>query len=322
MPLRPTLRPLIALAMAIVWSYLHKRNVAGSDLSTNFLIVAPNVIVYQRLEKDFGSNRIFRELPLVPPEWEPWSPKVILREESSEPDSSGNIFLTNIHQLYESRGGAWTPANAIEALLGRAPAANQAAYERSMLERLQGLKDLVVLNDTTALFSGNPLVGLVPGGAIIMQSTYTDPHDVWQRIPKHHKDTIRERKLRVYYADMVQIAREVASVADLQMRMQGIVLLGAFLKLTPYGRQSGMTDTETEGTGVTINHKLVHIEKIVREYGMVTLGWRDVPVDSKFAGPTPRMTEPRSEPADRPMERLEATVRGRVQGVGYRYFVG
>jgi acylphosphatase len=33
------------------------------------------------------------------------------------------------------------------------------------------------------------------------------------------------------------------------------------------------------------------------------------------------MTEPRWEPAERPMERLEATVRGRVQGVGYRYFV-
>jgi hypothetical protein len=39
---------------------------------------------------------------------------------------------------------------------------------------------------------------------------------------------IREKKIRVYFADMVQIARDVASVADLQMRMQGIVLLGAF----------------------------------------------------------------------------------------------
>jgi acylphosphatase len=33
------------------------------------------------------------------------------------------------------------------------------------------------------------------------------------------------------------------------------------------------------------------------------------------------MTEPGTAPANRPMERLEATVRGRVQGVGYRYFV-
>ena len=29
----------------------------GSELSTNFLIVAPNVIVYQRLEKDFASGK-------------------------------------------------------------------------------------------------------------------------------------------------------------------------------------------------------------------------------------------------------------------------
>jgi type III restriction enzyme len=41
--------------------------VPGSPLSTNFLIVAPNVIVYQRLEKDFASNRIVYELPLIPP---------------------------------------------------------------------------------------------------------------------------------------------------------------------------------------------------------------------------------------------------------------
>ena len=33
------------------------------------------------------------------------------------------------------------------------------------------------------------------------------------------------------------------------------------------------------------------------------------------------MTERRATPADRRIERLEATVRGRVQGVGYRYFV-
>jgi type III restriction enzyme len=55
------------MAMAVVWAHFHKRQVPGSDLSINFLIVAPNVIVYQRLEKDFANNRIFRELPLVPP---------------------------------------------------------------------------------------------------------------------------------------------------------------------------------------------------------------------------------------------------------------
>ncbi|RMG35385.1 MAG: pyruvate ferredoxin oxidoreductase [Planctomycetota bacterium] len=102
--------------------------------------------------------------------------------------------------------------------------------------------NLVVLNDTNALYSGNPLNGLLEGGAIFMQSPYTDPHDVWKRIPAHHQKTIREKNARVYYADMVKIAREVASVPDLEMRMQGIVLLGAFLKLTPYARELNMSD--------------------------------------------------------------------------------
>lgn len=113
-------------------------------------------------------------------------------------------------------------------------------YEHSELEYV----DLVVLNDTNALFSGNPLGGLVEGGAIFMQSHYANPKDVWHRIPPHQKTLIRENNLRLFFADMVQIAREVASVADLEMRMQGIVLLGAFLRLTPYARDALMSDEQ------------------------------------------------------------------------------
>ena len=137
------------MAMAVVWSRLHKQFITGSELSTNFLIVAPNVIVYQRLEKDFANNQIFYDLPLIPPEWKgTFSQKVILRGEAAEPDPSGNLFLTNIHQLYESRSEEWTPENAVEALLGKKPAPDLAASgQRSMLDRVMSLKDLVVLND-------------------------------------------------------------------------------------------------------------------------------------------------------------------------------
>lgn len=136
------------MAMVVVWSHFHKKLVADSDLSTNFLIVAPNVIVYQRLEKDFASNRIFHELPLIPPEWQgAWSQKVILRGESTEPDSSGNLFLTNIQQLYEAREQDWTPENAIDALLGRKPVKDLTSHQRSMLERVKELRDVVVIND-------------------------------------------------------------------------------------------------------------------------------------------------------------------------------
>jgi pyruvate-ferredoxin/flavodoxin oxidoreductase len=125
-------------------------------------------------------------------------------------------------------------------------------YSHAELEHV----DLVVLNDTTALLSGNPLKGMDPGGVIFMQSPFTDPSDVWARIPRHHQKTIRQDGLRICYADMVKIAREVTSVADLQMRMQGIVLLGAFLRLTPYARDRGMSD-ETVFAGV---------EKALRKY--------------------------------------------------------
>lgn len=137
------------MAMAVVWARFHKLRVPGSQLSTNFLIVAPNVIVYQRLEKDFANNRIFHELPLIPPEWKgSFSQRVILRGEAIEPDSSGNLFLTNIHQLYESRDEKWTPENAIEALLGKKPSQDLAVSgQRSMLDRAKSLEDLVVLND-------------------------------------------------------------------------------------------------------------------------------------------------------------------------------
>ena len=113
-------------------------------------------------------------------------------------------------------------------------------YSHSELQHV----DLIVLNDTNALFSGNPLKGMVDGGAIFMQSHFDTPVDVWARIPTQHKRTILQKELRIYYIDMVKIAREVASVADLEMRMQGIVLLGAFLKLTPYAEKSGMDDDQ------------------------------------------------------------------------------
>jgi len=137
----------VVMAMLMVWSYFHKKMVPGSLLSTNFLLLAPNVIVYERLEKDFGNGRIFEQLPLLPPEWKhKWNLKVILRGEGAEPDPAGNLFLTNIHQIYESREKEWTPANAVQAILGK-PVQGAVLRERTMLERLKSLPDLIALND-------------------------------------------------------------------------------------------------------------------------------------------------------------------------------
>ena len=116
--------------------------------------------------------------------------------------------------------------------------------------------DLLCINDVTAILNPLTLGGLQMNGNVFMQSPHADPVAVWKYIPPQVQKIIRERKIRVYYTDMVKIAREVATRADLQMRMQGIVLLGAFLRLTPYARESDMTD-ETVFAGV---------EKALRKY--------------------------------------------------------
>ncbi len=65
--------------------------------------------------------------------------------------------------------------------------------------------DLVVLNDTNALFSGNPLKGMVDGGAIFMQSRLRRCRPTsGSGFPPHHKRTIREKQLHVFFVDMVQ----------------------------------------------------------------------------------------------------------------------
>ena len=137
------------MAMAIIWSRFHKQQVSGSDLSTNFLIVAPNVIVYQRLERDFANNRIFHQLPLIPPEWRAeFSQKIILLGEGFDPDPLGNLFVTNIQNLCELRDEDWTLESADDAILGkRSPQSLASSSQYSMLEQVKSLKDLVVLND-------------------------------------------------------------------------------------------------------------------------------------------------------------------------------
>ena len=136
------------LAMVVVWAHLHRRLVPDSPLSSNFLIVAPNVIVYERLRKDFEGNAIFGRLPLVPPRWKrDFDQRVILRGEPTEPADFGNLFLTNIQQLYD-RSRTWEPRNPVDAMLGEKPAPGaEARAPRSILERVSSLEDLIVMND-------------------------------------------------------------------------------------------------------------------------------------------------------------------------------
>jgi len=97
--------------------------------------------------------------------------------------------------------------------------------------------DFVPLNDVNAFRLGNPLAGLVEGGILFIQSAKTDPAAIWADIPEYARRLIVEGRIRVLALDTVKIARETASRPELVQRMQGIVLLGVFLKVTPFLRE-------------------------------------------------------------------------------------
>lgn len=116
--------------------------------------------------------------------------------------------------------------------------------------------EFVAINDPNALVYTNPLAGLSEGGTVFLQSQYTDPHDIWRVFPAELRKIIREKQLRVYVIDTVRIASEVSSRDDLVTRMQGIVLLGVFLKAAPFAHVEGLP----------VEELWARVEKVIRKY--------------------------------------------------------
>ncbi|NTU50460.1 MAG: DEAD/DEAH box helicase family protein, partial [Desulfobulbaceae bacterium] len=60
------------MAMAIVWQFANAVREDAEQFAKNFLILAPNVIVFDRLRTDFESGRVFRTDPLIPRHFQWW----------------------------------------------------------------------------------------------------------------------------------------------------------------------------------------------------------------------------------------------------------
>src|SRR5688572_32554444 len=104
--------------------------------------------------------------------------------------------------------------------------------------------EFIPLNDVNAFNMENPLAGLAPNGLVFVQSNQSDPAAIWDSVPPWARKELRDKNARLLALDTVQIAKEVSSRADLQQRMQGIVLLGIFLRATPFQEQSGITEEQ------------------------------------------------------------------------------
>ncbi|MCL5266746.1 MAG: DEAD/DEAH box helicase family protein [Bacteroidetes bacterium] len=99
------------MSLAIAWQYFNavsegSRPSSGQegldDYAKTFLIIAPNVIVFERLRKDFANGKIFRSDPIIPPELKIfWDFDCYMRGDPERASSMGALYLTNVQQFYE-----------------------------------------------------------------------------------------------------------------------------------------------------------------------------------------------------------------------------
>ncbi|ABS65805.1 type III restriction protein res subunit [Xanthobacter versatilis] len=143
------------MSLLMTWCYFHKLYEPDSDLSTNFLLIAPNIIVLDRLRTDFDGARIFYEDPLLPDngyEGQNWQDDfqmtVHIQDEIGLVAPQGNLFLTNIHRVYESGSApAFEDQNATDYFLGKKPVGKATDSQVDLGMIVREVPDLVVLND-------------------------------------------------------------------------------------------------------------------------------------------------------------------------------
>ena len=144
------------LSLALAWSFYHKLYEAESSLSRNFLVIAPNIIVLDRIYKDFQGLRIFSADPVIPENgfdghnWrEDFQLTLHLQDDVRITHPTGNIFLTNIHRVYA--GDDIPPSSddddTMDYFLGKRPtgATTDSKVDLGMIVR--DIDELMVLND-------------------------------------------------------------------------------------------------------------------------------------------------------------------------------
>ena len=95
------------LSLLMAWCYFHKIYEPDSTLARNFLLIAPNIIVLDRLRADFDGLRIFFNDPVLPDNghagrnWrDDFQIALHIQDDVRVVRPTGNLFLTNIHRVY------------------------------------------------------------------------------------------------------------------------------------------------------------------------------------------------------------------------------
>ncbi len=144
------------MSLVLTWCYFHKLYEPGSQLARNFLVIAPNIIVLDRIRHDFDGLKIFHEDPLLPEngyEGQNWNDdfQLILhiQDKVHVTHPLGNIFLTNIHRVYS--GNETIPSadddNAMDYFLGERPVSKITDNKVDLGVIVREIDELVVMND-------------------------------------------------------------------------------------------------------------------------------------------------------------------------------
>jgi type III restriction enzyme len=144
------------MSLALAWSFYHKLYEPESQLARNFLVIAPNIIVLDRIYKDFKGLEIFMKDPVIPDNgfdgrnWrDDFQLTVHRQDEVNVTRRTGNVFLTNIHRVYAGDDIPASPddENTMEYFLGKRPggATTDSKVDLSMIVR--DIEELMVLND-------------------------------------------------------------------------------------------------------------------------------------------------------------------------------
>lgn len=144
------------LSLLITWSFFHKTYEENSTLARNFLLIAPNIIVLDRLRNDFDGLKIFRDDPLIPDngyEGRNWDDDFQLtlhiQDEIGVVPKTGNLFLTNIHRVYESSNKVPSAddENTEDYFLGQRGVTKTTDNKVNLEDIVRSIDELVVLND-------------------------------------------------------------------------------------------------------------------------------------------------------------------------------
>ncbi len=144
------------LSLILAWSYFHRLYERDSSLGRNFLIIAPNIIVLDRLRTDFDGLRIFFEDPVLPDngyhdkDWrDDFQLTLHIQDQIGQVRKTGNIFLSNIHRVYEGKDiiPSFNDEDTAEYFLGKKPTGQTNDSKLDLAEIVRNIDELVVLND-------------------------------------------------------------------------------------------------------------------------------------------------------------------------------